>query len=103
MNGEEWYKVIKVVAKGYVRLSEVEKFKEIAAELVQESRKEKENISYGLYQETTNPQILTFIEEWEDQATLDKHMKTPHFTKILPELAKLQEQETDINIYTLTV
>ncbi|AGK99407.1 putative quinol monooxygenase [Clostridium pasteurianum] len=95
--------MIKVVAKGYVKAGEVEKFKEYAAELVKESKKEEENISYGLYQDTSNPQILTFIEEWKDQAALDQHMKTPHFVRIFAELGKLQEKETDINIYNLAI
>ena len=91
--------MIKVIAKGYIKSGEANKFKEIASELVKESRKEEENISYGLYQDANNEQILTFIEEWKDQAALDKHMKTSHFVNAMGELAKLQEKDMDINIY----
>ncbi|MFT8312915.1 MAG: putative quinol monooxygenase [Clostridium sp.] len=95
--------MIKVVAKGYVKAGEVDKFKEVASGLVEESRKEEENISYGLYQDASNEQILTFIEEWKDQAALDKHMKTSHFVNAMGELSKLQEKDMDINIYNLAI
>lgn len=91
--------MIKVVAKGYIKPGEIDKFKEVASELVKESRKEEENISYGLYQDANNEQILTFIEEWKNQAALDKHMKTAHFLSAMTELVKLQEKDMDINIY----
>lgn len=91
--------MLKVVAKSYVKLSETEKFKELASELIKESRKEEANISYGLYEDTNNKQILTFIEEWKDKDSLDQHMKSSHFVRIIPELAKLQEKDMDINIY----
>ncbi|MDF2505543.1 MULTISPECIES: putative quinol monooxygenase [Clostridium] len=91
--------MIKVIAKGYIKSGEVDKFKEVATELVKESRKEEENISYGLYQDANNDKILTFIEEWQDQAALDKHMKTPHFVNSMSVLAKFQEKDMDINIY----
>lgn len=95
--------MIKVVAKGFIKAGEVERFKEIASELVKESRNEKENISYGLYQDTNNAQILTFIEEWKDQDALDKHMKTSHFVNAMSQFSQLQEKDMDINIYTLSV
>ncbi|AJA49938.1 hypothetical protein CPAST_c39000 [Clostridium pasteurianum DSM 525 = ATCC 6013] len=91
--------MIKVIAKGYIKLGEVDKFKEIASVLVKESRKEEENISYGLYQDANNEQILTFIEEWKDQSALDKHMKTSHFVDSMAKLSKFQEKDMDINIY----
>lgn len=92
--------MLKVVAKGYIKSGKTEKFKKIASELVDKSRKEEENISYGLYQDTDNNQILTFIEEWKDKAALNKHMKTEHFVRIMAELAKFQEKDMEINIYT---
>ncbi|AND84710.1 antibiotic biosynthesis monooxygenase [Clostridium tyrobutyricum] len=92
--------MIKVVAKGYIKSGQTDKFKEIASELIKKSRNEEANISYGLYEDTNNKQILTFMEEWKSKDGLEKHMKTEHFVRIMAELGKLQEKDMDINIYT---
>jgi len=91
--------MLKVVAKACVKVGETEKFKKLSSELIRESLKEEANISYNLYEDISNNQILTFIEEWKDKEGLAKHMKSPHFVRIMTELGKLQEKDMDINIY----
>ncbi|ADK15618.1 putative quinol monooxygenase [Clostridium ljungdahlii] len=92
--------MLKVVAKACVKVGETEKFKKLSSELIRESLKEEANISYNLYEDISNKQILTFIEEWKDKEGLTKHMKSPHFVRIMSELAKIQEKDMDINVYT---
>ena len=90
--------MIKVVAKSVVKKGKLEKYKEIVDELIDKTRNEEKNISYELYQDIDNPQIMTFIEEWKDQAGLDKHMNSEHFVKIVPQLNKLRETG-EVNVY----
>lgn len=92
--------MIKVISKSYVESGEIEKYKDLASELIEKSKKEESNISYGLYQDIDNHQVFTFIEEWKDKDSLYKHMKTDHFMKIVPKLAALREKDADMNIYT---
>jgi len=91
--------MITIVAKNTVAADKIDLFKELASELVIESRKESGNISYSLYQDIHNPEILTFIETWKDQAAIDAHNQSPHFIKILPGLRELAAAESDVHLY----
>lgn len=95
--------MLKVVAKAVVKEEKLEEYKKLAAELAAETRKENGCIAYELFEDADNGKILTFIEEWESRAALDSHMKTGHFTEIVPKLGKLQESGSELNIYTLVL
>ena len=92
--------MLKVVAKSVVKEDKIDEYKNTVEELIEKTRNEEKNISYELYQDLDNPNVLTFIEEWEDKAGLDKHMKSDHFKKIVPKLNKLREKG-EVNIYKL--
>lgn len=51
------------------------------------SRAEEGCIGYEIYQNTIRPDQLIIVETWADQAALDAHGQTPHYTTILPPLA----------------
>ncbi|MGM0436636.1 MAG: putative quinol monooxygenase [Bacillota bacterium] len=90
--------MIKVVAKSVVKKEKIEEYKEMVNELIEKTRNEDKNISYELYQDVDNPQILTFIEEWEDHKGLEKHMSSDHFKKIVSQLNELRET-SEVNVY----
>ena len=71
-----------------------EKIKTLGTELVEISRKDEGNVSYDLFQSATRPLVMMFCETWESDALLDVHSKTPHFTRIVPEI----EAEPDFRI-----
>lgn len=91
--------MIKVVAENFIKINEVDNFKQNVIELIEETRKEEGNISYALYEDNSNKQILTFIEEWENEEALNRHMNSVHFKKIVPKFKMFQEKEGKINIY----
>lgn len=91
--------MIKVVAKCFVKAEDIQTFKQYTNRLIEETRKEAGNLSYALYEDIENPQILTFIEEWQDKKALDQHMSSKHFCEILPKLKSLQHKETEVNVY----
>ncbi len=95
--------MIKVVAKGYAQEDKVKEIIEICKELVELTRKEEGCIRYELYQDINDSTILTFVEEWESKEALDKHMKTEHFTRIVPIKNKLMAKLTEINIYNKAI
>jgi len=92
--------MIKVVAKFEVESDKVDEFKQIASELIDKTRLEEGNISYELYQNNKNEQILTFIEEWKNQKALEAHMETNHLKTVLPKFQKISTTEPEINTYT---
>ncbi len=92
--------MIKVVAKTLVREGRVDSYKSLAGELVAETRKESGNISYTLNQDIKNNRLYAMIEAWEDQKSLDQHMASEHFRRIVPQLAEMAEENYPIEIYT---
>lgn len=92
--------MIRIVAKQIVKTDKIEEFKTRATELVKKTKELDEGcISYDLYQDITNPCILTFMEEWASKEALDKHSKATHFIQIVPELRELTVGDAELNIY----
>jgi quinol monooxygenase YgiN len=81
--------MIKIVAKLPVKPEYIDAFKETAAPLIEASRAEEGNVFYTLNVSKSDPNCLTFIECWKDQAAIDLHNATPHFTGIFPKLMSL--------------
>ena len=91
--------MIKIVAKMKVRADKQEEFLSTATELITKSRAEEGNISYGLHRSLSNPETLSFIENWKDQAAIDIHNETEHFTTICPKLADMCEGDMDVELF----
>ncbi len=90
--------MIKVVAKSKVMTDKIETVLSMYEELVTSTRQEAGCIVYELYQDLEDPAVLTMIEEWEDKSSLDAHMKTEHFVRIVPLVGKYVT-ESSLNIY----
>ena len=93
--------MIKIVAKNTVTEGNAPLFKEMAKPLIEGSKKEKGCISYDLYEDIDDPNILTFIEEWVDLDAIAGHVKTDHYTKIIPELTKLHAFPKEVRKYKI--
>ena len=91
--------MITIVAKSLIKQGKTEEFKILAQKLINESRKESGCISYNLYEDSNNCNILTFIEEWENKDVINIHNNSEHFTSIVPKFADLRESNTEINLY----
>lgn len=92
--------MIKVVARNLIKEDKIEEAIERYKELVEMTRKEDGCIKYELYQDEKDNKIVSMIEEWEDRHALDNHLKSEHFTRIVPMLRQLMSKETDMNIYS---
>lgn len=90
---------VKVVAKNRVKPEKIEEFTDLCKTLVEESLKEEGCIEYGLYQELEEPGLMTMIEEWKDEKSLEKHFNSAHFKKIVPLISKYLEKEAEVNAY----
>jgi quinol monooxygenase YgiN len=91
--------MIKVVAKFTIKFENVEEFKKLCVELIDQTKKETGCITYELFQDCTDSNILAFIEEWDNAEALTKHTKTEHFIRIVPQLELLKDKATEMNIY----
>ena len=89
--------MIKVIAKSLIKDSELEKVNNLYSELVQMTRQEDGCISYELFQDINNKNLLIIVEEWESESHLDAHKKTEHFTRIVPQISD-KRLNSEINI-----
>lgn len=60
--------------------------KKLGAELVEASLKDEGNHGYDLLESATRPGVYMFCETWENDAVLDKHSNSPHFTRLVPQI-----------------
>lgn len=92
--------MITSTARDYIRPECVEQYYGLIFELIEKTRQENGNISYTLYADVWHPGEHVLIEEWENQASLDAHFETEHFTTIVPKIQKLQSAPSVVNVYT---
>ncbi len=91
--------MITITAKCTLVEGKKEEFIKIAQKLIEESNKEMGCISYDLYEDINDENIVTFIEEWESSEAIDTHNNTEHFKQIVPKLRQLQIQDSVVNLY----
>jgi len=89
--------MICVYAICHVKPECIQEFLKVAAELVDETRKEKDNMSYHLGQEIGVENVFTFIEQWKDDAALDLHVTLSHFTQAVGKFGNLLTAPLDIH------
>jgi len=88
--------MISIVAKFVVNAGEEEKFLSMTEKLVQASREEEGCIEYGLHKDTSKENTYCMLEKWKDQAAIEEHNSSPHFTSIVPKLGEMATVEVDI-------
>lgn len=69
---------------------------ELAKELVAFSKKDAGNIDYDIFASQTDSMSMMIFETWTDQASLDVHSASPHFTRIVPQLQALSEMSIEV-------
>lgn len=96
--------MIKIVAKNFIKAEKVEEFISLTKQLVQDTRQNDSGcIRYELLQDIKNPQLLTIFEEWEDQESLDKHIKAKHFKEATALFGEYLEKPGEVNLYKTLV
>ena len=80
---------IRILAEQKIKKENIDKFYEMAKELIDKSRAEEGCISYDLVQCREDELVHYFVEEWKDAQAIDIHGKTEHFTGIVPVLGEL--------------
>ena len=91
--------MIKIVAKRTVRPDQIDRYLSLARELVEQSQAEEGNVSYTLNQNRADPRTFTFLEVWRDQAAIDSHNASEHFTRLVPMLGELVETAFPVELY----
>lgn len=91
--------MISIIAKCQVKPETADDIIRLALDLVIASRKEKGNISYDFYADTTDSHRFTFIEAWKDQEAINIHNETAHFQNFVAKAEPLFAGPLDIALY----
>ena len=92
---------LRIVAHVTARAGKIEETKALLLGLTGPTRKEAGCIRYELHQNNANPLDLTFIEEWESDATLDAHLQSAHLAAAFEKMPALMDGLPDIRRYTM--
>ena len=92
--------MIKILAKRLVREDCVEEYLRTAEALIAASQAEPGCVSYTLNRCVENPRQFCFVEIWKDQAAIDAHNASEHFTRLVPQLGKFVEVADPVEHYT---
>lgn len=92
---------IRVVARVVALPGKVEDVKSVLMGIIEPTRKEEGCIVYELLQNQEDPTDFTFVEEWESQELLDKHLASAHLVEADAKLKGLVAAEPDIRLYQL--
>lgn len=92
--------MLKIVAKSKIKDGCMEQYIAAVKELVEKSLAEEGNVSYTVNRLESDPSVVAFIEVWKDRATFEFHIKTEHFTGILPGIKDFVEEIYPAEFYT---
>lgn len=92
--------MVTILANFRVKPDCVDQFKRLALVCVRNTRKERGNLSYKIFQGRHKPQEFTFIEEWLNDVAIEAHNKMPHFISFLDQAVPLCEGEPVIEQIT---
>lgn len=93
--------MIKVVAKNALKEGVRDEALALLDEMIAKTRQEDGCIKYELYELDGDPNVLTFIEEWESAEKLSAHMDSEHFKRIIPLLGNYKASTAPVEVYTL--
>lgn len=85
--------MLKVIAQDFIKPQHIDTVLPLYRELVKKTRIEKDCIAYDLFIDRKNPGHFIFIEEWPNQAALDRHCQTEHFTRLVPMIDSYRSQD----------
>jgi quinol monooxygenase YgiN len=91
--------MITIIAKNTLKPGSAQAFAAVAQPLIVASQAEPGCIAYDLYADVNDPNVLTFIEQWQDEAAIAAHNASAHFTSIVPQLGEFAAGEMDVRLY----
>ncbi len=97
MSGE----AVRVVAHIHAKAGKEKELRAILMTLPEPTRKETGCREYRLYQNNEDPADFTFVEEWDNDAVLEIHLKTPHVQAALSQVPALVDAPPDVRRYHL--
>ena len=80
----------------------VDKMAELVAPLVEATRAEPGNVSYGFWSSLEEPNIVRAHEEWQDTDALNAHMASEHMAEFMAAMGSLPVIGVEIYQYDVS-
>ena len=92
-----------IVVVGRVRTDDErrEEFLRIGRAGVAASRQDPGCLNYGLFEDADERNTFVFVEEWEDQASLEAHFATDHIAAFMSALPATLAAPPDVQFHTI--
>ena len=88
--------MITIIAKFSVVSGKTDEFIKLANDVTRQTKKEKGNLSYKVFQSQTTKTNFTFIEEWLNDLSIAEHNTTPHFKEFVEKVTPIVEKDIEI-------
>ena len=88
--------MISIVAKFTVNAGEESNFLKLVNDLGIASRAEEGCVEYVLHKDVQKPLTYCILEKWKDQAAIDSHNNSVHFTSTVPKIVAIAKAEIDV-------
>ena len=95
--------MIGIFAEFHLKPEKTEEFLELVKPLIKASNEEAGCIKYGLHKALNRENTYIMVEEWKDQAAIDFHNKTEHFTSTVPKFGAFMTEEPRVILHSLAV
>jgi quinol monooxygenase YgiN len=92
---------LRVVARIKALPDTVDLVRSILLELIGPTRKEDGCIVYELLQNKADPTDFTFVEEWQNESSLERHANSPHLKTAAEKLHGVVAEAPDIRTYSV--
>ena len=92
---------IRIIARLRARPGRVEDLQRLLAALLEPTRNEAGCMSYTLLRNREDPAEFAFVEMWENETVLERHLEADHVRKALERFPDLLAGELDMRRYEL--
>lgn len=93
-----------LVISGTIQVSAESRAKAVAAAIKVEraTRSETGCLSYTFYADLEDPNVFRIFEEWENEAALGAHFKTPHIAQFRADMTEVKVLSRQLKRYEVT-
>lgn len=95
--------MIVTIAKQVIKPECFDAYHALAEELAKASREEAGCVGYRSVQSEADNRVHLFIECWKDQPSIDFHVATEHFQRIVPQFAAMFADTEVVTRYQVIV
>lgn len=92
---------VRLIAEFVAKPERAEDLRELLVSLIETTRAEQGCVRYDLWRSQEQANVFAFVEEWESEADLQKHLAAPHLQHAVGQLDELLEQPLALRRFDL--